>query len=1377
MKNTILVTFFLLLFPAFRSPAQSVFRFEHVTVNDGLAHSDATAVLQDKDGFIWVGTNNGIDRYDGYELKNYLFPNGNFNGLYNNRVAALHLSDDGIIWVALEEQGVFYYDAESDSFRSVAEKAVGARAQELLRRIAPRTIKTTVNGSLCIGTRSDGVLVVTFDDRRKNIRHICRILIPNNGKSASVVAMTPDKEGNLWAGTLGKGLWFLEKTGGIYKPHPVPGWEHPNARVIAMKPDSSVWVGTHNHIVRIEVMAAGDSVAPGSRTVAGKRFRMKWLKESFATINCIYEDSCGRTWVGTNLGLYLLRPVSSGKGTAEYDVRIFSKNDNDPGGINSNYVHQLFEDSFNNLWIAAPAGGLNKINLRPKPFLLLSREVDTPTRLPDNYINVMIRDKESDAIWIGTSNGFSRYLSGNYTNFLNSGASGSLTDINISFLHDTGEGTIWAGSRYNGVYILNKKDLSIRRLPDIPSLPGAIPIAMAEDNAGLLWMTTFNAGIHVFDKAGKHLRSFSAENSDLPTDQFTFLLYDGQEDVMWASTRNAGVLKLRVFPDSVTMIRHFAFDPDRPQGLKVNYTWPLLKDHNNNIWVGTIGGGLHRIHQVNGTETIENYSALLPESNVETILEGDNGEIWIGGRGLYRFDPSDTTYVHFDVADGLQSNSFKIGAAMKDPQTGYLYFGGVNGISYFKPSSVTSNPYPPLMQITRLRILSYEYSPDKKSHPRAIITGPFFKTDKVTIKATENDFTIEFVGLNYHNPKKQRYAYKLEGYHQQWIPLLPGQRMTGFSNLPSGDFTFMVKADNGDGLWAESPAMLHFTVLPPWWKTWWAQALYVLALATGLLWYKKISDRQLDLKNKIALEQLEKEKQKELSEMKLHFFTNVSHELRTPLTLILSPAEDLINAVEPESDARQKAELVHKQAQKLLELVNQLMDFRKIESGHMELQAEHADMIAFITEIFLLFKIKADELQIRYTLDVPPKHIFLDFDPSKMEIVLTNLLSNAFKYTSRGGQILVKASFADPYFCLQVSDSGTGIDPEDVQHIFDPFYQARHTGKMQGTGIGLALVREIVQIHGGEIAVESTPGKGSAFTISLPAVQKAMYAPPAASSPPEESTASLLPLYENELGKKGGYRILVVEDNDDLRGYISGLFREHFETFTASDGLEGFEAVKEIQPDIILSDVMMPGMNGQELCEKVKNSPQTAHIPVVLLTARAATIHEIEGLESGADDYIVKPFNPGVLMSKITTLLNNRRRVQEYYQRQILAEPSAALIPEADREFIQQAMKIVEENLANPDFSVQILIREMAMSQSAFYRRMKNITGQSVIEFIRDIRLKRAAQLLGAGGYRVADVINMVGMEDYKYFRTAFMKRYKVSPSEYAKSQRSQINL
>ena len=1394
-----------------RAGAQSVPqepRFEHLTVNDGLLHSDAEAVAQDRAGFLWIGTNRGINRYDGYDLKKYTLPVNALNGISSNRIHALHVGRDGQLWAGAENAGLSWYDPDRDRFRRFGEAPVPLALRALARQLAQAdvmAIASDARGRLWVGTERQGIFVLEFAAPSR-LRSLRRVALAENGlTNYPVLSLVAAPDGQVWFGTLGAGLRVL--VAGAALPAQLLAARAPLAfatvRGLHLDRRGDLWIGTNRQVLwvahpdRLALRHLGDHPLP----------------QPCRDINTIHLDTFGQLWIGTDYGLYLwpARPASGSAPPVQVAKRrLFLPQSNDPFSLQSERLHQIFEDRNQVLWLATPAGGLHKLDLRQKPFGHLQRQLSGSPTLPNNYVNAIYKEETTGLLWIGTRNGFCSYnLTRNvYRNYLSWQQSAEVNGVDVSAVVQAANGTLWFGTRNHGLYTLRRAGgretlaplAALAAQPDraAPSVEG-----MAEDRFGTMCVATINQGLSRLGPTGQLLQTYRRATG-LPTDQFTFLLYDRQKDVLWASTRNAGLLKLRVTADSLVLLKQFAYDAHDVHSLSVNYVWPLLQDRQGTLWIGTLGGGLHRlVAAAPGRERVERMAQWLPETDVESILPDEDGNLWIGGAGLYRFNPRTRRYLHYDVADGLQSNSFKIGSAHR-AQDGTLYFGGINGISYFQPRAVQANPYPPVVRITGLRLANKPVALGGVVNGRVLVPRAFTHPQTIVIRAAENDFSVEFVGLNYATSRQQQYAYQLVGYNNDWVAAAPRQRSASFTNLPPGNYTFRVKASNGDGLWSAAPATLGFTILPPWWKTWWAYLLYALALGGTLLLYRRVTLAQQQLKNKLALEHFRVEQEQELTSLKLNFFTNLSHELRTPLTLILGPMESLLAAANRFASQKENILLMHKQTHKLLDLVNQLLDFRKVETGQMPLQAAPRDVVGFLTEIFLLFKLKAQERCLRYILTAPAEAVELYFDAGKLEIVFTNLLANAFKYTPEGGAIEVMLTpVGQPgspavfgprgpignYLEIKVSDQGIGIPPEALAHIFDAYYQASQADslRMLGTGIGLSLVKQLVERHGGEIAVDSQPGQGSTFTARLPfgrahlaardlapagaGEEPAAYppaAPPLAMAVPNEAAGHDAP----PVGPGGGC-LLIVEDNNDLRQYLVQLFSSDFEVRTAADGAEGWELAQLLLPDLVLSDVMMPRMDGLELCQKIKQGPKTLHIPVVLLTARTAAVHEVEGLETGADDYVGKPFNPKVLQAKVAALLRNRGRQREFYQRQILLEPTEIIIPEADKLFLVKAMKVVEAHLTDPEFNVQVLVREMGMSQSLFYRRIKSTTGQSAVEFIRDVRLRRAAQLLATTLLRVSDVAYQVGMQDLKHFRTVFQNQFKMPPSEYAKQHRS----
>jgi signal transduction histidine kinase/ligand-binding sensor domain-containing protein/DNA-binding response OmpR family regulator len=1382
--------------------APGEFRFEHLTVDQGLSHSDAMAVAQDQAGFIWVGTNHGLNRYDGYALKQYWLPI-NSSGTSGNRTKVLHTDPSGRLWVGTERSGLSFYDPAIDRLAPLAEPVGASRFAAALRSLSTQTVTslaTDPQGHLWVGTTQAGLFVLTLNKEGQltGLRPVPLTGAPASGYYVS--KLVADPEGNVWVGTFDYGLVIVRPDARTAEPTAFTD----AVRALCLDRRGDLWVGTESQVLWVS--------AANRRTV--RELTAHPQPQAYPQLQAIRLDSFGRLWVGTIYGLYVWE-AGAVTGTApplRPTPTLLLPQDDEPFSINSERIHEIFEDRTQVMWLCASAGGLNKVDLHQKPFGQLRRQQADQATLPNNYINAVYKEEATNTLWLGTRNGVAAYdlTHHTYRSYFNQNRAGAARGADVSAICQMRDGTLWFGTRSRGLVRLTRPGgreqlTRIYELPDGRQMNGASIERMVEDRYGTLWVATFDQGLLRFTSDGKFLGSFGPDTG-LPTKSFTFLLFDPQRDVLWASTRESGLLKLRVTPDSVQLLKQFRFEPGAASGLRVNYVWPLLLDRQHNLWIGTIGGGLHQLStDAQGRETIRAFNQYLPESDAESLLADDAGNIWIGGTGLYRFTPRTRQYVRYDVADGLQSNAFKIGAAARGAD-GTLYFGGINGISYFQPSAIRPNPYPPVVQLTGLRIANQPVAVGQVVGGRVLLARPLSEMQTVTIKPGENDFSVEFVGLNYANPQKNRYAYRLEGYNAGWVYPAPGQRTASFANLPPGHYTLRVKASNGEGAWSAQPASMAFDVLAPWYKTGWAYLLYAAVLAGAIFLYRRFEMAQQELKNKLVLEQFQTEKEKELTGLKLGFFTNVSHELRTPLTLILGPMEDIMRSPGPVADLRGKVLLMHQQARKLLELVNQLLDFRKVESGHVPLRASLGEAGRFLAEVYATFQLKAQERAIDYVLAVPAEPVRLYFDRSKLEIILTNLLSNAFKYTRDQGRVELTATpVGDPsgeavyqggqlagnYLKICVSDTGVGIQPGELERIFDPYYQASHTNtlRMTGTGIGLALARQFAQRHGGQLTVVSTPGGGTTFELRLPFGRQHLQpedvqpedvqpeepsAEPVASAPTAEVTP---PVEVLELpaspAPAGPPRLLVVEDNDELRQYLLQIFEADYEVIAAEDGLEGWDKALTQLPDLIISDVMMPRGDGLELCRKLKQHPKTAHIPVLLLTARTAETHELEGVGMGADEYMSKPFNPALLHAKAEGLLRNRRKLHEFYQRQILLQPTEIVVADADREFLAQAMGVVEQHLGDSEFSVQVLVKEMAMSQSVFYRRIKSITGQTAVEFIRDVRLKRAAQLLAQTTMRVSEIAFEVGIEDAKYFRKAFQKLYSLTPSDYARQHRA----
>lgn len=1384
----------LMLFAIQNLKAQSEFIlpvFEHVSVNEGLSHSDAMAVTYDSDGFIWIGTNKGLDRFDGYKIKNYANKVDDKLSLSDNRIRSLYTDPSGTIWIGTESGGLNYYDKFKDRIVRINRSVDSSRYSSEILLLSKSYITSILQYDpqvLLIGTEDNGLFVLRHD----SLNNIVSLQRPAIKEDTVRIKVTDIKcaSDQFFVATATDGMFLLEQDFTLNRT------SFPVLAIEALHVDNrkNLWVGANEQLYFL------------SRVSNYRQFEPINVGHvnSFPGLSSLHLDSDGRMWIGTSYGLYIIHWDGSFQKNHHVDhVEKFLPQDGILTSLNSGRVHQIIEDDSQIIWIATSAGGVNKVNLLSKRFGLIQRRPGQQSTLSSNYVNAIYVQGDNSFLWIAGRNGISKYDFNReaFTNYLSIEGDGNGTGIDVNSIFEDSHGNFWFGTWAEGLIWIPhnaKSPIRIRQKAynSEEGLSNDNVLGIAEDGDGSIWVATFGGGLNKYDKNGNHLKTFSKSNSPIPSDKLIFIIYDRIRKVLWISTKDAGLLKVRPTSDGIQVENHLKHVPNDTLSLGANYAWPLCLDRKNDLWVGTLGGGLNKVVTDSlGAEHIQRYNSLLPESDVESIVEDSRGNLWIGGKGIMRFDPASKHYLMFDIADGLQSNSFKVGSAYKS-KDGTLYFGGINGVNFFKPDEIRLNPYPPKIIIDGFKIFNKDIKIDEHVNGRVILDRNIELTEKIILKASENDFSINFVNLQLGTPGKNSCAFKLEPYHKDWVTLQPGQLSASFANLPSGLYTFLVKGRNGDGVWNPQPTKLLIEILPPWWKTSWAYTLYFCFLALALLIYRRIISTQRNLEKKLLIEKIQHEKDIQLNNLKSSFFTNVTHELRTPLTLILGPIEELVHSSGVLGSMNGKILLMQKQGRKLLDLVNQLMDFQKVESDKLTLHARMSNIVTFVNEIFLIFKLKAEEKNIKYSMVCDLEEVNMFFDHNKLEVVFVNLLSNAFKYTPEGEKIEVHLSVVgdchletiykegallNNFVSIKIIDSGIGISSEELSKVFDAYYQATHTETMQiiGTGIGLSLVKKIIDRHCGQIEVRSEPGAGTEFHVKL-ALGKSHLLPNDLDMTAEtrkyflevetrahENITTDLTSEEAELFSN--LKLLIVEDNGDILDYLKQLFDPFVHVDTAVDGKIGFQKALDIIPDLIISDIMMPNENGLFLCESVKRHLKTMHIPVLLLTARSATTHEMEGYEYGADDYIIKPFNSRVLRAKVLTILSNQVKIRDYYNRQILLQPTVPSIPDADREFLESAVKIVESNLEQTDFNVGALIHELGTSQSVFYRRLKGLTGQSAIEFITDIRMKRAAQWLKGSDLRVSEIAFKVGVDDVKYFRKLFHQRFGMSPTDFAK--------
>jgi signal transduction histidine kinase/DNA-binding response OmpR family regulator len=727
---------------------------------------------------------------------------------------------------------------------------------------------------------------------------------------------------------------------------------------------------------------------------------------------------------------------------------------------------------------------------------------------------------------------------------------------------------------------------------------------------------------------------------------------------------------------------------------------------------------------------------------------------------------------NFNQSDGLQGNEFNQNAFYRQPSTGKLYFGGTNGVNAFYPEQIRVNPNKPRPVLTGLRVMNQPVFPGKKINDRVVLKQSLLFAKSIRLHWDERSFTIAYSSLNYDNPKGCRFRYRLREMDRAWNDVDATVREVTYAHLPTGSYRFEVYASNSDGLWSEQPAALDIRVLPPWWLSAWAWTIYVLILVS-LAWfvYRFLSAR-LEYRRNLMHERLLNEKNKELTEAKLQFFTEISHEFRTPLTLIIDPLERLSAGSVPSEKLPQFYQLMNRNARQLLDLINQLLDFRKVQSKTLELNAIHADMVDFVRQVVSAFEQRAQTQQVRLNVLASESSLWMDFDADKMRKIINNLVSNAFKYSPVYGQITVRLNpSGSDHIRLEVQDNGPGIDPTYQDKIFEAFFQAGDAKKnAYGTGIGLALTKELVLLHGGSISVVSEKGSGCCFVIELPRKQSGVQEP-VTTTIPAASTVFSEPLPEKTTAE-GRPLLLFVDDHADIREYIRLNFGEIYEVVTAMDGLEGFNKAAEIVPDVVVSDIMMDGMDGFELCKRLKSDERTSHIPVLLLTARQTDESRVEGYDLGADAYLTKPFNTEVLASRINNLLEQRQKLQKLFAQGSAMEIRKIPVNITDEAFLNKTVGLIEQHMEDPDFDPDRLAELLRMSRSQLYRKIKGMTNRSVQEFMTSIRMNKALEFLLSGSYSISETAYKVGFSLPTNFTRTFTKHFGLSPSKYLEKHR-----
>ncbi len=1406
-KKFLLPTFFAWAFPLWMCAQTPAYRFDKFPSDIALSHNFITSILQDDRGFLWLGTWSGLMKYDGYNVKQYKQEPGDINGLESNKITTLFEDSKKQLWVGTRNSGLYLYDRASDRFIQFGHNP------EDMNSLSNNNVWAIFEdrfGDYWIGTEKGLNL---FKPKTRQFIHFTHSANDNRSLSFDFVysiCETPD--GSLWIGTEEGLNRLIRKESGepdyfiryslatdntlpqsdvytshnyIYKVRPVGG------------EPLSIWVGTKAGLKKLTY----DNGSLGQlhiQTYLHDESNTSSLSHNFVTD--MWEWEKDELWVASFNGLNLMD-----RKTGRF--RRFIADGKHPDILNNNSIKALLCDRSGNLWIGTE-GGLNKLNLSAKPFVTIQPDISENSN--NHVITTIINSSDGKGLWLGTRGSGLNYLplaqGGMPRHFtLRVPYAGETAGFISDMLLDR-EGWLWITTLgaglikaresevlAGGLEVLNLIQYSVGA--GLDKLGDEHLMTLAQSASGDIWLGGWDTGLARYSKKENRFTQYKTTSDfriDLEASPNVRLLetMENKIPVLWVGTRGGGLLKLRhdKAKDLLDLLAHYEYKADSAGGLSNNFINCLFVDSRNRFWVGT-ENGLNLFFPETGTFGRFLEKDGLANGIIQSIQEDDLGRLWLSTqKGITLFseksDGSGMEIKNFDALDGLQDNFFNDDAACAT-RSGDLVFGGVRGLSLFSPGQIRPDTIGPKVAITDFRLFNKSIPIGKLPNGRVILEKNIAETSRIVLTHRDNVLSFEYVGLHFSEPQKIRYAHKLEGFDPDWVYTDATQRIAHYTNLPYDDFTFLVKAANGDGYWSE-PVELLLTVKPPFWLTGWAYFIYALLFIGLLFGVRKITKMRAEFTHSLQLERVERDKLEEVNRMKVQFFTNISHELRTPLTLIISPLEQLIKEQSVEKPLHSTFTRMHNNAIRLLTMINQLLDIRKSEEALMKLRVAEGNIVKFANEIVLSFKGLARQRNIDLSFYPEKEEIRLWYDRDQLEKVLYNLLSNAVKFTHEEGRIEVGVweNAASKTALIHFKDNGPGIPQDQLTRIFDRFYQVEKNQEWPGkggTGIGLALAKSIVDAHHSKIWVESEEGAGATFFVELP-LGEAHFSEEekiAGFQDSESITNYILPLSQGEelldltspepAEKNKGHllTLLIVEDNADIRAFLSENLRASYEIQEAEDGLEGYEKALAYSPDLVLADISMPRMDGIEMCGKIKSDIQTSHIPVILLTARTSLIFKIDGLETGADDYITKPFNMRLLATRIKNLIDSRAKLKEKFAKNFDLSPSGIVLNSLDEQFLSQIKFVVEKHIDDSEFSVEQLASALFMSRMQLYRKLKALTGKSPNTIIRTIRLKRAAQLLETGQYNVSDVTYLVGYNDLKTFREQFKKEFGVSPSEY----------
>jgi len=1344
--------------------------FERVTAEQGLTSNRINGIVQDQEGFIWIATNNGLNRFDGFENKQYTKQQDDTTSLSNNSVLALYCDSANQLWI-LTINYLHRYNRKLDNF----DRFLISEKKESYRYENKGFIVSDQTGNIWVGTPTNGLFC--FNKQKQ----ICKNIVPEI-KAVSSIYCNPD--GKIWIGSengmligydpvskktetfkmpdgirrtvkddfiwkiwpdnTGKLNLFL--TSGFFQFEIVSGefleltaWNRAvnssdhELRSVYIDEDK-IWVGTQASGLYIIEMKNNQSTR--TQTISNNLNSL-----SNNSVVSVIKDRSGVYWVATKDGLNKYDP------TMELFARYQNEPEN-PKSLHYNFVSSFCQSPDGNIWVGTFGKGIAVFDKFNETFKAIIHNPENPASLVNDAVRALEPDMDGN-IWIGTTNGLSKYNNKQqkFTNYRSSSEKGSIASDDILSLLVSKDNHLYVGTNGEGVSVceLNKLNTDGFKTcsPDFGLLSSGKVRKMIELNNGTIVFGTFGGGLDFL---------FNGKITNLSLSEFS-------------------------------------------KSIDSDYINALCEDKEKNVWVGT-WDGLFLLDSTLTTQRQFNTLNGLPSNEITGIITDNDGDIWVSGmNGLSQL--SKTSEIEFKISNytarnGLQGSYFTTYSTLKTSD-GELYFGGYNGFNRFYPDKIKLIQKAPEVILTDFQVFNQSVPVNQKVDGRILLTEHISGTKSITLGNQHKVIGFRFSAMTTSQVEKVKYACLMEGVDPDWVILNQNQRSISYNNLSPGDYTFTVKASNSEGVWDSAGTSVSITVLPPFWKTWWAFILYLLAIAGFLYLAREYSLSRERLENKALVEHIQREKDAEINNLKIKFFINISHEIRTPLSLIIAPLEKILHTDNVNQDIKNYLKIMYGNTQRLLTLINQLLDFRKIETGNVHLQVAPYDVVGFVNDIKKAFDENAEQKNIEFSFSSNISSLQLWFDPDSMEKILFNLLSNAFKFTRPNGNIKIHLNrLENEEACeILVRDNGIGVEANKLEKLFDRFYQVETKSLLKqdsmGSGIGLSIVKNLVELHKGEITVESTHGEFTQFRIVFKMGKKHLennnnitisekpvpYSlnyhfvfPVVEESESAESLGSV-----NNLKQRKDIKILIVEDNPEIRYYLKQSLQPDYEIIEAENGKTGCELAVEQIPDLIVTDVMMPEMDGIELCKTLKNEMLTQHIPIIILSAKSSIEDTLAGLETGADDYVPKPFNEQILQAKIKTLITNRQKlIEKYGDLKIKTDPEVEQDTLSfDDVFVTRVVTFIKENISDETLTNEKIEAHFKTNKMQMYRKLKAVTGWSVNSLIREIRIREALKLLQHSEKNISEIAYQLGFSDPLYFSKYFKKEVGVAPQHYRK--------